>query len=387
MYAVIVIGAGILGVTTAFHLARLGVKGVHVIDREGPGAGATGRSGALVRANYDNEAEALLALKALDVWHNFDICVGGDAGFKQTGHIVTVSAEKAQAARELAEQQRTWGVDICEIAYEDALELAPLLRRESNEVFLYHADAGYCDPSLALASYVCAAEALGVTFENGTQITGIAKTNGVMCGVCTQGGILRAETVVIATGARTNALLPPELNLDLVPRLSRVAVFHPFEFAQQSKNNVYPSLIDQVQKAWFRPMPGHRILVGCDDGGITGHDPNTLSESVPEDVINLYRDVLTHRFNIARYAPLNGAWAGTFMLSPDHKPLVGSVPGTKNLWLIGGDSGGAFKTAPALGLGLAELIVFGQKASVEIDFLSPLRLTQMKSSNSLFSTL
>lgn len=379
MNTVIVIGAGILGVTTAFHLARLGVNGVHVIDREGPGAGATGRSGALVRANYDNEPETRLALNALEVWHNLDTYVGGSAGFIPTGHVVVVPQVKAQAARQLLARQRSWGVNICEISYKEVSILAPLVQREEDEVFFYHVDAGCCDPSLALASYVRAAKSLGVTFEYGTHVTGLKEVNGVVHGVHTQNGMRTADMVVLAAGARANALLPHGIDFGLVPRLSRVAVFHPFEFAQSCEGNAYPTLIDQSQAAWFRPMPGHRILVGCEQGGVNGHDPDRPSESVPEAVINLYRNVLTRRFKVARHAPLNGAWAGTFMLSPDNKPLVGLVPGIQNLWLIGGDSGGAFKSAPALGLGLAESILFGQAVSVSIDFLSPSRFTSATS--------
>src|SRR5260370_16163685 len=82
---VVVIGGGVNGVSTAFNLARLGVRRVTVVERRYLAAGATGKSGSLVRMHYTNEAEYRLALESLKVFRDFANIVGGDSRFHQSG--------------------------------------------------------------------------------------------------------------------------------------------------------------------------------------------------------------------------------------------------------------------------------------------------------------
>ena len=79
---VVVIGGGAIGASTAFHLTTLGVRNVLVVERRHLAAGATGKSGALVRMHYTNETESRLALESLKVFREFDAVVGGSCGFE-----------------------------------------------------------------------------------------------------------------------------------------------------------------------------------------------------------------------------------------------------------------------------------------------------------------
>ena len=83
---VVVIGGGVIGASTAFQLATLGVKRVVLCERHFPAAGASGKSGALVRMHYTNEPEARLAHASLPYFSNWNELVGrGDCGFLKTG--------------------------------------------------------------------------------------------------------------------------------------------------------------------------------------------------------------------------------------------------------------------------------------------------------------
>jgi choline dehydrogenase-like flavoprotein len=77
---VVVIGGGVNGASVAFNLARLGVRRVVLLERRHLGAGASGKSGSLVRMHYTNEAESRLAWESLKVFRDFDAMVGGDCG-------------------------------------------------------------------------------------------------------------------------------------------------------------------------------------------------------------------------------------------------------------------------------------------------------------------
>jgi sarcosine oxidase, subunit beta len=370
---VIIIGAGILGVATAYHLAKAGAGRVSVLDRRCLGAGATGRSGALVRSNYDNETEARLAEASLDVFANFADAVGGSCGYEQVGLLVPFAQKGVDQAKALTAQQRQWGVDIRLVDRGEAKALSPHLRLDDTAILAYQPRAGYCDANATARSYYDRARDLGVTFEFDCRVRSVLTQAGKVWGVETSKGTLATGTVVAALGAWSNQLLLPlGLDLGLVPRLSRVAVFRPYEFEDAVP---FPIMIDPIQEAWFRPMPGGSILVGAERGGKVGIDPERIPSVAPDRLIGLYRSTLTHRFAVAAHAAPRGAWAGAFMLSPDHRPLLGAVPQLLGLYLAGGDSGGAFKTAPAMALGLAETILHGAARSVDIADLGVERLS------------
>ena len=84
---VIVVGGGVNGASTAFHLASRGVKNVLLLERRHLGAGATGKSGSLVRMHYTNEPESKLAFESLKIFRDFRNVVGGDCGFEPIGFL------------------------------------------------------------------------------------------------------------------------------------------------------------------------------------------------------------------------------------------------------------------------------------------------------------
>src|SRR5579884_1809570 len=93
---VVIIGAGVNGASTAFHLARAGVKKIVVIERSYLGAGATGKSGALVRTNYANEPETRLALESMTYFKHWQDIVGGDCGYQPVGLLFFCAPEYTQ---------------------------------------------------------------------------------------------------------------------------------------------------------------------------------------------------------------------------------------------------------------------------------------------------
>src|SRR5260370_20468489 len=104
---VVVVGGGVNGASTAFHLTRLGVRNVLLLERRGLAAGATGKSGALVRMHYTNEHESRLAIESLKIFREFSSIVGGDCGFEAPGFLQLVPPGYEDALRRnLARQQR-----------------------------------------------------------------------------------------------------------------------------------------------------------------------------------------------------------------------------------------------------------------------------------------
>src|SRR5687768_12860141 len=107
---VVVIGGGVNGLSTAFQLAKRGVRDVVVLERHHLGSGATGKSGALVRCHYANVPEARLTHESLRIFRNWDEEVGtGSAGFAPIGFIQVVAPEHEDRLRQNVANQRAAG--------------------------------------------------------------------------------------------------------------------------------------------------------------------------------------------------------------------------------------------------------------------------------------
>src|SRR5687768_1195135 len=103
----VVIGGGVNGTSTAFHLASMGVKDVILVERRQLAAGATGKSGALVRMHYTNAIESQMAVESLKVFLNFREAVGGDCGWDSPGFVQLVAPGYEEKLRHnIADQQR-----------------------------------------------------------------------------------------------------------------------------------------------------------------------------------------------------------------------------------------------------------------------------------------
>src|ERR687883_928661 len=111
MAEVIVVGAGVVGASVAFHLAERGADTL-VLDRDGPAAGSTARSGALIRAHYPTALEVDLAWESLtDYFEPWGERVGGGCGFTRTGFAYLVGEDRAESLQYNVSLHRSVGVE------------------------------------------------------------------------------------------------------------------------------------------------------------------------------------------------------------------------------------------------------------------------------------
>src|SRR5205814_9356323 len=116
---VVVVGGGVNGASTAFHLTQLGVKNVVLLERGTLASGATGKSGALVRTHYTNEHEARLAFESLKVFRDFGAMVGGECGFEALGFLQLVPRGYEAAIRQNVETRGRRGIKTKRVSHDD----------------------------------------------------------------------------------------------------------------------------------------------------------------------------------------------------------------------------------------------------------------------------
>jgi sarcosine oxidase subunit beta len=360
---IVIIGGGANGTSTAFHLASMGAKNVRLLERRHLAAGATGKSGALVRMHYTNEHESRLALESLKIFREFSSIVGGDCGFEAPGFLQLVPpGYEAALRRNLARQQRL-GVETREVSRDEVRELFPECRVDDIGAAAWEPGSGYADPSATAFAFAAAAQRLGVTVENGCHVTRILTERGRVTGVETAGGRVEAPVVVLVPGAWGQPLLDP-LGLDygLQPFRIQVSLFR----WPPTLTRKHPVVIDAGQKAWIRPVDGNLSLIGVELGAAYGGDPDKLHEGVDEGYVALCRERLSHRLPLFADSTMRGGWAGMIMMSPDGRPIIDQIPSVPGLYVMLGDSGTSFKTSPAIGKCLAEWILEGKPRTVDL---------------------
>ena len=350
---VVVVGAGVVGASVAFHLAERGIETL-VIDRDGPAAGSTARSGALIRAHYSTSLEVDLAWESLtDYFEPWGERVGGGCGFTRSGFAYLVGAENVEALRHNVALQRKVGVETGLVSPDELREIEPALRTEGVALAAYEPRGGYADPAATAVGFLRAAEALGASFER-RRATALVVRGDRLRGVRTDADTLEAKTVVLAAGAWSVPLATSVgLDLPIRPAWVRVAIFErPYELP------THLTIIDTTEGFYARPAAEHATLVGSRDSLEWTSDPDAPTPEPEGAFVAEALRRLALRLPALAGAPYRSGRSGILDMTPDGRPLLGPA-GPDGLYLAAGWSGTGFKKAPAVGAEVARWISDG----------------------------
>lgn len=366
----VVIGGGVNGTSTAFHLAKMGMTDLILVERRQLASGATGKSGALVRMHYTNIPESQLAMESLKVFRDFpDYTSGGDAGWDESSFVQVVGPgyEDRLAANVAAQQQL--GIDTRVVSRDELREIEPTMNVDDIGGAAYEPHSGFADPNATAYSFAKAAEQLGARIWTHCEATGIVTEGDKVVAVETTNGRIETANVVVAPGAYANALLAPlGLEFGLYPHRSMVAVFRwPVGFDRR-----HVVVIDNVHHTWLRPEGARGSLIGVEQPQ-SDWNPDTFHEGIDDGFVEKAREKLSARFPAFENATMRGGWSGIYMMSPDSRPIIDQIPSVPGLFVMLGDSGTSFKTSPAIGKCLAEWVVNGEPQTVD---LTPFRSTR-----------
>lgn len=369
----VVIGGGVNGTSVAFHLAKAGMRDVVLVERWHLGAGATGKSGALVRMHYSNVPETRLAFESLKYFENWSDVVGGYCGFRQVGTLVFASADHHEDLEANLAIQQEVGVNSRLVSAEEARDIDPAVNVGDGEVVAWEPDSGFADPNATTFGFARAATDLGARIQEETRVTEILVEQDRVVGVRTDKGVIRAPRVIIVAGAWANQLLEPlDIDLGMFPRQSRIAIFR----WPADRSPKHPTFIDHAHHTWGRPIDGNCTLGGAEMGPPVLVDPERYSEAVTQDYIDFTRDQLAKRIPSISRSTVRGNWACALMGSPDSRPLIGALEQVEGLYCMAGDNGTSFKTAPAIGKCLSELILEGEATTVDLTPFRPSRFAE-----------
>jgi len=361
---VVIVGAGVLGCSLAYHLARQGAGPVVVLERGAIGQGATGACAGGVRAQFSTEINIRIGLEAKRMLARFEEHTGRSADFRRVGYLflLTTAEERALFQENLRLQRRLGLDDVRELSLTEARALVPGLQTGDLSGATFCPSDGLAGPHEVTFGYAEAARRLGVRILEECPVHGFLGSGARVDGVVHRGGALRSRETVICAGPWAGAV-GTLAGVEIPVEPSRRHIFVTEPFAAISLKT--PMTIDFHTSFYFHPE-GDGALFGMSDPD----EVSSFSTAVDWSFLDRISSVAARRWPPLLEARVRTAWAGLYEITPDSQPLVGPIAGRDGLWVAAGFSGHGFMMAPVVGKWLAAWMVSGV-APVDLSVFAP----------------
>jgi sarcosine oxidase subunit beta len=367
--AAVVIGGGVMGASTAYHLAKRGCKDVLLLEREQLfGTQATGKCAGGIRYQFGTEINVRLSQLSLPMLHRFEDELGQPIDLRMCGYLFLLTEPRdVEAFRGNVDMQGRLGAETEWLTPSEIAELVPDIDLRGVLAGTFNRGDGLADPNSVVQGYVSGAARLGATLRTGVEVVDIQVENGRVRGVVTDQGTVSTPVVVNAAGPWAGVVGEMAgLEIPVVPLRRQIVVTGPLAAVPDN----FPFVIDFAKSLYFHPE-GEGILTGMSNPDETpGFD-----QSVDKAWELVHLAAAMERLPLLEAASLANRWAGLYEVSPDAHPILGRVLGLEGFYCVNGFSGHGFMHGPVCGLLLAEEILDGAAHTLDI---APLRLDRFE---------
>jgi sarcosine oxidase subunit beta len=343
---VVVVGGGVIGLSTAYHLARSGVTDVVLVEKDELGSGSTCKAAGGVRAQFSDAVNIELGLRSLRTFETFRDELGQEIDLRQVGYLFLLDRPEDVALFEKSVSlQNELGVPSRMLEVAEAKRRSPLVSTDGLLAAAYSPSDGHCTPESVVLGYATAARRHGATIVRHTTVEGIERDGSTIVGVRTTSGSIATGTVVCAAGpwsAEVGAMVGVEL--PVTPERREIVVTEPVPGLDPET----PFTIDFATTFYFH-AEGPGLLMGMSD-------PELLPAAVERRTPAL-RDV-----------GIASGWAGLYENTPDHNALIGEAEGVSRFLYATGFSGHGFLMGPAVGEVVRDLY-HGRRPVVDVSTL------------------
>jgi sarcosine oxidase, subunit beta len=370
---VVIIGAGIVGSSIAYHLTMQGCRDLLVIERESAqGKGSTGKSMGGVRAQFSTPVSIQMSLYSIPFYASFEERLGSPCDYRPQGYLFcATSMKQMNYLRTNYSQQVTLGLKNVRLV--EGKEIAsrfPQLRSDDIIGGSFCSTDGFVDPYSAMNGFMSWAVDHGAILWKNTTVTGIARDSAGIASVETTRGVISTRKVVNCAGAWAAGIARlAGVDLPVEPLRRMLVPSEPFdEFPHTA-----PMIIDMSNGFHFRPEARGFLLAWNDPeetpGFKTDFDPGFIEKILTRAAgrVPCFADL-----------PVNPkrAWAGLYEMTPDHHPILGEAPELPGFFLANGFSGHGVMHAPATGRILSDLILTGRTDLIDASLLSLARFAE-----------
>ena len=370
---VVIIGAGIVGSSIAFHLTEAGCKNVLVIERETrQGLGSTGKSMGGVRAQFATDVNIRMSLYSIPFLARFEEATGHPSGYRPHGYLFMATNDRhMNYLRTNSARQMGLGLkNVQLLAPDDIRSILPQLRSDDIVGGSLCTTDGFVDPESVMSGFMARAIERGAELWRGTQVTGICSAHAAVSGVLTSQGAVSAPVVVNAAGPWAAGVASMAgVDLPVQPLRRMLVLTEPFPGLPER----LPMMID-MSTGWHFPQEGLGLLMAwahADEqpGFRTDFDPTYIEKSLTHAASRV-PDFANLAVNPRR------CWAGMYEMSPDHHAILGPSPELRGLYFANGFSGHGVMHSPATGRILADLILHGETNVIDAKDLNVQRFAE-----------
>lgn len=372
---IIIIGAGVIGASIAYHLGINGIKDILVLDSApGPGTGSTGKATGGFRLQFGSQINIELSQLSRQKLINFKSEHGIDPGYIEAGYLFLAQSESEMDNLKLANTlQKNNGVTDAElVTAEEIQKLNPFINLNNIIGGTFCRSDGFIEPLSILNGYVSSSQKSGVKFEYGCRIEKINYTGKKIESVESSGEKFTGELFINAAGAWSGWLAGLADEYLPVKHLKR-------QVCRIKETNTLPAgtpMTIWVDTAFhFRMKDDHLILL-LPDTPENNYNYNTSVESVwLEKVFSTAKEKLPALKNCT--IDTGASWAGLYEMSPDEHVILGRSDYLENFYYANGSSGHGVMHSPAIGELLAGIIC-NKKSEIDIEVLNPNRFKEGK---------
>ena len=363
-YDVVIIGAGVHGLATAYYLAaNHGITNVAVLDSSYLGGGGSGRNTAIVRSNYLTPEGVRFYDRSVKLYENLAAELNFNVMFSQHGHLTLAHDDGSlRTMRWRAEVNKLEGIDSEIIGRDEIQRLVPFMDVSAEARYpilgaLYHPPGGTIRHDAVNWGYARAADALGVQIHQNTEVLGIDVQDGRVRGVRTNRGDVAAPVVVNCTAGWSS----------LVAALAGVRLpisTHPLQAAVTEPVKVFLNtvVVSGTLHVYVSQTARGELVFGAS----TDPYPSYSMRGSLEFTEELAGHILELMPSIARVRVLR-QWAGLCDMTPDFSPIMGITPVEGFMLDVGWGTYG-FKAGPVAGETMAELVATGKTPEMIASF-------------------
>ncbi len=368
---VVIIGGGVMGASTAYHLAERGGVSIVLLEKEEQfGQGSTGLCAGGIRHQFSTEVNIRLSLESIPMMERFPEEIGQEIDLKLVGYLFVLDNEPDMAQfRQNVALQNSLGVASRVLSVDEIRQRVPLLNLDGVVGGTFYERDGLADPNSIVQGYINKARQLGrqpgadpLYLLNNVAVTGVRLANGKVQGVITTQGEIATETIVITAGAWSGQIGQMlGVDIPIKPVRRQIAVTTPIPELPPD----FPFVLFFGQSLYFHLESGQSILTGMSNP----NEPPSFSLAVDPKWTETHLLAAMERFPLLEKAGLLSEWAGPYEVTPDEQAILGRLPGVEGVVIAAGFSGHGFMHGPIVGKLMAEEILDGRAYTVNIDDL------------------
>ncbi len=366
----VVIGGGVVGVGTLYHLAKKGWTDSILIERKELTSGSTWHAAGLLPLFNMSYSVGQIHKYSVQFYKSLETSSGQDVGLRQVSNIrLAMNQDRMDEYYQYAGVASTIGIDVKFLTPDQVKEIWPLCNTDGLVGAIQHMEDGYIQPADLTQAMATAARDFGAEINRFTTVTGIEqKPNGEWL-VKTDQGDVTCEHVISATGnfaRQTGAMVGLDIPVIPVEHQYIVTEPHPEIQARQAQGLPEMGVLRESDGAWYMREENGGLILGPYEKGapccyLDGPSSDSEYELFQEDLDRLepHIEAAINRVPAFGEVGVKQVFNGAICYTPDGSPIIGPAPGLKNFWLNEGHSFG-ITAAGGAGWQLAEWIVDGE---------------------------